>query len=153
MYLAVGRNSGIVMPSAADVRQAVTFGWDGNRTGTLGVPATPPLFDDQQTQSMVQMINDRGVLIIYRPAIGAARTIKAIVRQEPPTKLATMPKASSTFTTILVLNDSTAGISSTELDTGGDKVDIQTRFKVAATTRPIKSLITHNPSIMKLRIR
>ena len=111
------------------------------------------LISDQAAESMVQLIAQRGVDVIYRPAAGVARTIKAIIRQKPPSQLGSATKASSTFTTALVLNDSTTGISSAELDRGGDKIDIETRIGKDAAARPIKGIIFHNAAVMKLEIR
>jgi len=134
--------------------------------GVISVPASevayvpaeqtetdPSPISDQQTAAMVQLIDLRGVMVTYRPAGGIARSIKAVIIQKQPAQLGSMPKASSTFTTALVLNDSTTGISSAEIDRGGDKIDVETRIGKAATTRRVKDIIFHNASVMKLEIR
>lgn len=63
--------------------------------------------------------------IIYVPRTGSSRTIKAQVFRDPVHLDPSVPRPKMR---IIVANDSTIGISSSELDTGGDQIEVAYRI-------------------------
>ena len=60
----------------------------------------------------------------YVPLGGTPRAIKAIVRRQPPETAAELARGLMPSIEITVRNDSTHGISSAELNTGGDAIRV-----------------------------
>jgi len=66
--------------------------------------------------------------VTYWPRGGGSRSINAIVDREPSEKLEGMPHGYSPRLVLWVANDSTIGISSSEIDTGGDLIELPMRI-------------------------
>lgn len=62
--------------------------------------------------------------IVYNPRGGGSRTILAIVDREPPSLFDELGNVLSVSFMVYVANDQALGITSTEIDVGGDKVRI-----------------------------
>ncbi|MCK4960156.1 MAG: hypothetical protein KAT00_12170 [Planctomycetes bacterium] len=124
------------------------------QTVTLADSTEATAIDGAFPAANVQMIAQFGKTVIYRPAGGGSRPIKAVVKQKAPGSIGAAPGATSTVTTVMVLNDSTNGISSSEIDIGGgDKIDIAYRIGLEATARRIGKIVFQNPAVMKLEVR
>lgn len=63
-----------------------------------------------------------GEAVVYQPRTGAPRPIQATVIRNPPASNNLSGQDVAPRMTVLVSNDAATGISSTELDTGGDKI-------------------------------
>jgi hypothetical protein len=63
----------------------------------------------------------------YKPRSGGSRTILAIVDREPPSLLDDVGNVVALSFVVYVKNDATTGIHESELDTGGDKVEVMYR--------------------------
>ena len=99
--------------------------------------------------------------IIYRPAGGTARTILAVIDRNPPAGISESPSGGiGKSITIDVANRATSvdddeygGISSDEVDTGGDKVDVALRIGLTAQSRMISRVLSQDAGMMQLEVR
>jgi hypothetical protein len=62
--------------------------------------------------------------VVYNPHGGGSRTILAVVDREPPSIMDDLGNVVSLSFMVYVANDATAGITATEVDTGGDRLQI-----------------------------
>ena len=92
-----------------------------------------------------------GESIVYKPAGGGEREIVAIVDRNP--NINNAPHGISLAMSITIANNSTTGISSSEVDTGGDKVTLAVREGETAQDRLIKSITSQDCNMMTLEIR
>jgi hypothetical protein len=65
--------------------------------------------------------------VTYYPRSGAGRQIKAVVSRIGDEQMAGVAGGSRPRAEVLVKNNSASGISSAELDTGGDKLEVAAR--------------------------
>ena len=93
-----------------------------------------------------------GESIIYKPRGGGLRPIIAVVDRGGAEGLGGVP-ANAPLATILVKNCSADGISSSELDTGGDKVTLAVRIGETARDRNITKPLGQDCGMLKLEVR
>lgn len=100
--------------------------------------------------------------ITYIPRQGAPRTIRAVVTREVPAALAEAGRVLAPQISISVRNlaqskdedgDGIGGIASSEIDTGGDAVELAERIGAAPRRLQIKSLQTQDDGILMLEVR
>jgi hypothetical protein len=85
----------------------------------------PTEFDRQFSVSgFPQMLTTFGEPLIYLPAGGGRRCINGIVERNPPASYDTAGNVVIPELIIRVANSCTLGIQSTEVDTGGDRVEV-----------------------------
>ena len=76
-----------------------------------------------------------GESLTYRPAGGGTRSITGMVTRDDRQAVPGLPQTATKPTqTVVVYNDSTTGIAATEINTGGDSIDVPVRFGVTATS-------------------
>jgi len=119
---------------------------------TLAAVVTNQLYDIL-ADTAADFLTEFGEQIEYLPAGGGSRSIKAIVDREPPAELDGMPGAHATRTTITVANNSTTGISSSEINLGGDKVEVSVRINETARQKRITGIISQDNGMMTLEVR
>jgi len=88
--------------------------------------------------------------ITYKPRSGAARSVTAIVDYPGPGPLGMLAGGSRPHVEITVCN-SAAGILSSEIDTGGDKVTVPMRRGLAARVLRVVEIISQDESHLRLR--
>jgi len=111
-------------------------------------------FDEQLSADSQFFLDEWGVTIAYKPAGGGSRTIVAILDYGQITQLPGMPAANSGTVTMTVANSSTIGISSSEIDRGGDKVSIPwPNEKSALQDRRVTKIISQDAGMMTLEVR
>jgi len=91
--------------------------------------------------------------VVYVKGSGVARPIKAVVFRE---ELSSSEESGGAVTPIFevhVENDSVNGIASTELDTGGDQIEIPVRDGMTAACRSIISIVSQDHGMMVLMCR
>ena len=98
------------------------------------------------------MLTDVGETLTYRPRAGGTRSITGIIERDPPETLPQSPRGIAESMTIHVVNSATTGISSGEIDTGGDKIDVPVRFGETAKTRTIIGF-EHDAGMLRLEVR
>jgi hypothetical protein len=101
--------------------------------------------------------------IVYRPAGGDEdddRTIRAVVDRKPPEQIAEIGSNVQAKMVLVVRNvqaavadDSFGGISSDELDTGGDTLTLPERVGGTARAFRIVQLIDHDDGMLTLGVR
>ena len=92
--------------------------------------------------------------IEYHNAAGAAaRTIRARVRRQVSAPVAGERRVIAPECLVEVANDATYGISSAELDLGGDQVKIALRLGKTPELRTIANLVYHDAGMLRLEVR
>ena len=89
--------------------------------------------------------------ISYLPAGGGSRSISALLEYPGPGPVDGLAGGSRPIVDIFVKNDSASGIASSEINTGGDKIQLPQRIGLTARTVSIMRIIAHDKSIMHLR--
>jgi len=92
-----------------------------------------------------------GETIYYKPAGGDDREIEAVVDRNPPV---TVPGTSGITPSmrITVINNSTTGIASDEVNLGGDQVKLAVRLGDTAEYRPIIALVSHDTGFVTVEV-
>ena len=112
-------------------------------------------------QDAVAFLTDFSETVTYHPASGESRQIKAVVDRSPPADLPGAPAgALAPKATIAVANRATAisddtigGISTSELDTGGDMIALAVRIGQDPTQRPLKRVVNQDAGMITLEVR
>lgn len=94
-----------------------------------------------------------GETVVYYRADGVTRTVTAIVQRDP---LAIIQELGGTIGASLILefqNSETLGISSEELDTGGDQVGVALRVGEAASVRSIVRVLSDSGAYLRLALQ
>lgn len=89
----------------------------------------------------------------YGDAVREPRQIKAVVFREQITALTEDVQTNLPVFQIHVANDPVDGISSTELDTGGDQIELSPRDGEPTQRRSITQLITQDHGMLVLECR
>ena len=89
--------------------------------------------------------------IIYLPLSGGSRSISAIVSRPGPAEIGPLAGGSRPHIELLVKNDATKGISSDEIDTGGDRVTVALRKGITAVKLRITEILHQDAAMMRLR--
>ena len=98
-------------------------------------------------------VNDFAEAVTYHKRNGLSRTINAVVIREA---FAINPEDGDTITPVFevhVANDSTDGISSDELNIGGDMLAFAVRVGKAVERRSIVRLMSHDEGMLVLECR
>lgn len=90
--------------------------------------------------------------ITYFPVSGASRQIKAVVDRPGPEALGDLSGGQRENIEILVKNNGTDGIASTDVDTGGDKVQIGIRGNRRPIMMRITEILGQDAGMMKLKV-
>jgi len=118
--------------------------------------------DDATLQTDAELfLKEFGEEITYTPSNGSPRAILAIVDRNPPEDIPEAPVGGMQKSiTIQVANRSTSisdddvgGISSAELDTGGDTVTLAVRIGGTPQVRPIAKLLEQDAGMLQLEVR
>lgn len=104
-------------------------------------------------------LDDFAELVTYQPhrfygeTARASRSIKAVVEREQTTIFGEDGDVVAPMFRVHVANDSVLGISSDELDTGGDMIELPPRDGKAAELRSITHLVTQDHGMLVLECR
>lgn len=110
-------------------------------------------FDQELIDSAADMVDTCGESVTYYPKAGGSRAITAIVNRGQPGSLDGAPHGVSPRLIIYVANDSTTGISSDEIDIGGDELKVAVRIGETAQNRRITKIATMDAGMMELELR
>jgi len=89
--------------------------------------------------------------ITYYPRGGGSREIDVIVEYLGPQPMDGLAGGSRPAFDILVRNHPTQGLTSKELDTGGDKIKLPMRIDLAGKTVRLTRLIAQDKAMLRLR--
>ncbi len=93
-----------------------------------------------------------GEPVTYHPKSGSTRDIIAIVDRLPPGGVEGIPRSNTFKFFILVKNDSDGGISSSEINIGGDKISLPKRIGQTAAQRKINVAQWQDYGMMYLEV-
>lgn len=92
--------------------------------------------------------------VTYIPASGSQRRVEALVeRYEENDSLDGFAGGSRPSPVILVKNNSTSGISSDEIDTGGDKIELALREGSKPVQARIIELLSHDAGFCRIQVQ
>ena len=91
--------------------------------------------------------------VTYLPSGGDSRAITAIVNRSPPAGLDGAPHGHAPLATIVVKNDATDGISSSEINTAKDKLKLPVRIGQSPQARRLTKILSQDAGMMKLEVR
>jgi len=98
--------------------------------------------------------------LTYRPRSGTARTIRGVVDRDPPQTIEEPPGVMGKRITIIAANRATStddddygGIASSEVDTGGDRIDVPPRVGATAETRAIARVSDQDGGMIRVEVR
>jgi len=99
------------------------------------------VFDDLfKTSGFPMLIEQFGESILYVPLRGEKRPIKAIVDRNPPAPIGLDGSVVLPEITVSVFNSRYTGISSLEINTGGDRIEVSRRQGKQAVSLKIEVL-------------
>lgn len=117
---------------------------------------------DQITEDVLSVflvVDDFAEVVTYYPhrfygdAVREPRVIKAVVQREQTTAYSEDAVTNLPVFQIHVANDSVYGISSEELDTGGDQIELPPRDGETPQRRSILQLVTQDHGMLVLECR
>jgi hypothetical protein len=113
------------------------------------------LRDTIEADALTVFCNDQDFAetVTYWPRVGSSRSIKAVVFREQITAFTEDRETNLPMFQVHVTNSATTGISSEELDTGGDSIELPPRDGKTAQRRSITQLITQDHGMLVLECR
>lgn len=109
-------------------------------------------FDEELVALTPEFLTTFGETVTYWPSGGESREITAIVKREEPARLEGAPHGVSHSLEIQVANDATTGISSDEVNTKKDQVELPVRIGETAQKRLVAEIISQDAGMMMLEI-
>jgi hypothetical protein len=94
-----------------------------------------------------------GIFHEFTVGEGLERTITAIIDREQPGELPGAGQGISPITRITVANDAVKGISSSEVDAGGDRVELALRIGETPQLRRITQIVEQDAGMLTLEVR
>lgn len=88
--------------------------------------------------------------IVYLPKAGGSRSIQAVIDYVGAQALDGLKGGSRPHVELYVRNDAAAGISSREIDTGGDKVQVPLRRGRSVRTIRIVQILAQDRAMLRL---
>ena len=110
-------------------------------------------FDTLLTETASEFTDVFAEDVTYWPRAGGSRAIKAIVSRQTPEQLPGEARAHGMTITVTVENNATSGISSSEVDTGGDKIELARRIGETPIKRAINKILNQDAGMMELELR
>ena len=110
-------------------------------------------YDSNLDTNASEFLDEFGEDVTYLPEGGGSRSIVGIVVRKQPAAIDGASGAVSPMITVMVANDSTKGIGSEEIDTGGDKLAICPRIGKAAQQRRITKMTLQDHGMLRIEVR
>ena len=95
------------------------------------------IFDGIDTAAAVVLLATFAETVTYYPQGGGTRVIEAVVERDAVEEI---PGGHTSRAMMLITNDDTLGITSAELDRGGDRIGYPVNIGEDAKIRPIKQM-------------
>jgi len=156
-------NGNIIVTGLDNETPYIFIAYSQTGSGPVSLPAvavsatltedTDNEFDELLESTAADFVNTFGEDVKYLPRGGGSRNIKMVINREPIEKLAGSPQGSSPTIEGSVVNNSIGGISVSEIDTGGDKIELQVRIGQAVQQRRITKIIDQDAGMMTVEIR
>lgn len=115
----------------------------------------PSAFDKRFKRSGMPLLKSNyGEPVIYHLRAGGSRSITAIIEREPPSFVEDSGEVVSLSFIIRIDNDCASGVLASEVDTGGDEVELIYKLGDTRTTRrTIEKLISQDSGVVVLGVR
>jgi len=110
-------------------------------------------FDTLLANSASDFTDTFGETVTYYPASGGSREITAVVKRQPPEILEGSIRGHSPVLIVFVENDATTGIASTEIDIGGDEIQVPLRVGDTSSRRRITQIRNQDAGMLELELR
>ena len=110
-------------------------------------------FDDELAATAADFLAAFGEEVTYYPLVGDARVITVIVVRDGVSPVTGMPVGDGPKTQVIVANSAETGISSDEVDRGGDEVDLEVNLGDTAQRRPITSIVEQDAGMVTYGLR
>ena len=107
------------------------------------------IFDGIDQAAAVVIIKTMGETVTYYPQGGGSREIQAAVERVVVSEIA---GGRTPMAMMLITNDVTRGITSAELDRGGDRIGYPVNIGEDATIRPIKQMPSQTTGMIILEV-
>lgn len=92
--------------------------------------------------------------VVYNPHGGGSRTILAIVDREPPSIMDDAGNVVGLSFMVYVANNATSGIAATEIDTGGDRLQVSAMTgQLPRRTCSILKVMDNDTGMLQLAVR
>lgn len=92
--------------------------------------------------------------LTYLKVSGASRSIQGVVERNPDQKQKTpSPASKGPHLVVLVRNNATSGIASTEVDVGSDRITVARRYGETAVNLSVVEVIDHDAAYLRLLLR
>ena len=163
-WTAAGNRSGDGDIVVAGLSKGVRYTFVAYSTNDRG-PSTPSIAVDVLIQTSTTSVLDAGLAgdadmflatfgepVIYYPRGGGSRDIVAVVDRNPVGGVSGLPHGSTPRMEVVVKNNSDDGISSSEVNTGGDKIGLDVRFGTTDQARMIKAISWQDAGMMHLEV-
>ena len=90
--------------------------------------------------------------VVYKPRVGATRSILAVVDRDMPQNPGMVQRGGTDRLRIVVINSATDGISSGELDMGGDQITVARRIGEVASDLRIVAKTIEDRGVLELEL-
>lgn len=164
-WTVVGNRSGDGDISKSDLSAGVRYtfvGYSWNATGGNSGPSitldvliqvsTTSVLDGLLPDQADDVLDAFGEAVTYYPKGGSSRDIVAVVDRNPVAGINGVPHGNTSKFIVLVKNDGSDGISSSEVNNGGDHISFATRIGVTATQKRITAIQWHDVGMMYLEV-
>jgi len=90
--------------------------------------------------------------VTYFPGAGGSRRILAVINRPGPEQMDDLSGGQREVNEVLVKNNSVDGIASTEVDTGGDKMQVGIRDGTRPVMARIVEILSQDAGMMRLKV-
>jgi hypothetical protein len=115
-----------------------------------------PTFTDNMTAALPLLFAQLSEAVVYRPRDGKPRTIRAIVNRKPPESVNGTEAPTFSFSVKVFADSETetyGGIDVTEVNTGGDKIEVAPRRGGTASDRAVAVVLECDHGYLLLGVR
>jgi hypothetical protein len=99
------------------------------------------------------LLRQFGESVTYYPLAGGSRSVTAMVLRDELSVVPELGDVQSQSIVVRVLNNSTTGISSTEIETGGDEIAVALRLGEASVRRAIVRVQADSTGFLRLLLQ
>ena len=110
-------------------------------------------FDTALAAATPEFLTMFGETVTYKPLAGGSRAITAVVNREGVGAVDGLPHGQGPLVSVIVANDAVTGISTADIDTGGDKVTVAWQIGETATDRRITDILSQDAGMLELELR
>lgn len=99
------------------------------------------------------IIDHMGEEVIYKPAGGGTRSVRAVVEREVPGAIPELTRSVAPSLIVTLLDSNTEGISRSELNAGGDLLSVRVKAGGPFEDRAIGTVEIQDGGMLRLQVR